>query len=72
MAIPFRLLLRHLDLDNHAIIADGLQVSQLEGMYVDAVEEALLLSDHEREDHQPELINQTQIEQAPRELPAAG
>jgi hypothetical protein len=31
----------------------------------------LLLSDHEREDR-PELINQTQIEQAPRELPAAG
>jgi hypothetical protein len=51
-----------IDLDNHAIIADRRQVSQLEGMHVDAVEEALALSDHDREDHQPELVDQTRIE----------
>jgi hypothetical protein len=31
-------------------------------MHVDAVEEALALSDHDREDHQPELVDQTRIE----------
>ena len=42
------------DLDDHAIIAAGLHVSQLEAWM--SVEEALAVSDHDREDHQPELV----------------
>jgi hypothetical protein len=46
MTIPSRPI-SWLYLDDHAIIADGFRVIQLEGMHLDAVEEALAFSDHD-------------------------
>src|SRR5215217_2905757 len=46
-----------INLDDHAIIADGLQLSQLECMHADAGEEALAVSDHDREDHRPQPLH---------------
>jgi hypothetical protein len=37
MVIPLRPIPGLVDLDDHAIIADGLHVSQLDGMHLDAV-----------------------------------
>jgi len=38
MTIPFRpISWAYIDLDDHAIIADGLHVGQLEGMHLDVV-----------------------------------
>src|SRR4051812_10446306 len=65
--------LRYVALDDDAIVADRLRLDQLQRRRrTRLAEQALAAADHEREDHQPVLVDQPGLGQRLHELRASG